>query len=79
MGDADDHAAVVVELELGADLRVLELGELGVLDREEGILREDILDLSLEQGRPAEQAGIVEAHDVHRLIGPITQLEKRRA
>ena len=79
LGDADDHAAVVVELELGADLRVLEFVELRVLDRDEGVLGEDVLDLAAQKRGPAEQAGVVEADDVRGLVGAVVQLEERGA
>ena len=51
--NADDHAAVIVELEVGADPGVLELVELRILDGDEGVLAVDVLDLpSSSMGRP---------------------------
>ena len=43
MRDADDDAAMIVELKLGANFRVFELVELRILDRDEGILGKDVL------------------------------------
>ena len=79
MGDADDDAAMIVELELGADLRILELVELRVLDGDKGVLGEDVRDVARDQLRPAEETGVVEAEDVGRLVGAIAQLEQRCA
>src|SRR5208283_5740803 len=56
--------------------RVLQLVELGVLDRDEGILGEDVLDVSGYEHRSAEQAGIVETQDAGRLVRAVAQLEQ---
>ena len=59
----DDHTTVVVDFEGRADRRVLELGELGVLDGEKAVLGEDIFDVPFEERRATEQARVVEAED----------------
>ena len=79
MGDADDHAAMVVEFEFGADFGILELVELGILDGDEGVLAVNILDRAAEQRRSAEQARVVKSQHVGGLVGPIAQLQERRA
>ena len=61
LGDADDDAAVVVDLEFGPDGRVLELGELLVGDDDEAIFGVDVLDAPFDQLRTSEQARVVEA------------------
>ena len=73
LGDADDLAAVIVELEFRADFGVLELAELGVLDDEEAVLGKDVLDLALDEARPAVQAAVVQAHDVDGLVHTVLQ------
>ncbi len=77
LGDAHDDAAVVVQLELGSHLGILELRILLVLDHDEAVLGVDVGDVALDELRPAEEARIVEAEHGHRLVGPILQSHER--
>ncbi len=77
--DADDDAAVVVQFELRADRRIVQLVEFRVLDRNERVLGVDVLDLAVQQGRAAEQAGVVQPDDIGRLIRAVAQLQQRGA
>ena len=78
MGDPDDHATMIVQFEFGADFRVFEFVELGILDRYEGVFGKNVFDVPGIQGRPAEQAAVVQPDDIGGLIGAVGVASARR-
>ena len=76
--DAHDEAAVVVHLEFGADLGVLQLAELRVTDDDEGALRVDVLDFPRHHLGASEEARVVEPEDGHGLVAAVPELHQRR-
>ena len=73
-GDADDHTAMVIDLELRSNMRILQLTKLGILNNNERILAVNVLDLALKELRTAEESGIVQANHGGCLVGAIGQL-----
>ena len=70
---------MIIELELGSYLRVLELAEFGVLNGNERVFRKNVLDISFDHAGLPEQACVIEPNDVGGLIGAITQFQERSA
>ena len=67
---------MVVDLELGSQARILELGELRVLHDDKGVFGEDVLDPPFEQIGPAEEARVVKPMTVAGWYTPLRNLTR---
>ena len=68
---------MIVQLKFRSEAGIVQLGKLGIFDDDESVLAVDVFDLSLQQLRPAEQAGVVQSHYVHRLVGAVGKFHQR--
>src|ERR1039457_1307504 len=77
--DADDLAAVVVQLEFRPERRILDLREFRVFHHDESVFGVNVLDSPRDEFRSAEKAGVVEPDHRYRLIHAAAKLDQRAA